>query len=357
MPDCGVEYGEASYKGLTFEALPSESTDAHRIITHLYPFSDEHYNERLGRAPKRFKIKGAFHGEDYRDQMTVAERVWMQPESGEFYEPTANRRYQMDLVSVTFGLPSEKLLYVEFTLELVEAAGDPYPSSDLGTFGQIPTIISEYQLTVRDVYLAVENAAGSAVDVITAIQSVNQFLENSIRQNLRGLFPNLRLLVDLFSGSGDYQTNFDHIQQVMDTAADADAPIDFYRQMSEVRITGTPEQEAQAAMTSSLALGYYFEQISKGINYDELERFRERAIALKGIAQDQRMIHAIDQLIIKAGQATNRIVIASVSGQHHALVASYLIYGNIDRASDIMSLSGGISGAAMQGINYECVSC
>lgn len=127
---CGVEYGRASYKGIEFEILPAEMSGGQRQITHLYSFWDEHYNEHLGRKPRRWRLRGLFTGPDFRDQMNAALEAWDNCEPGPFFEPTFGRTFQVQLDNDwQFEFDHRSINSAQFTLNLIEAALDPYPAS------------------------------------------------------------------------------------------------------------------------------------------------------------------------------------------------------------------------------------
>lgn len=365
---CGIDYGDASYKGIPFEIRPSSSQHSQRLLTHLYPFTDRHYNERLGDKPQKFSISGAFIGEDFRDQMTVAKRIWLDQESGEFYEPTENRTFNVDLVTLDFNLDSKRLNYVAFDMELVESSDDPYPEFVDGNAGQIDGILADYFQAVEDAHTLIEETAGIANDVIFGVQVAGSYVENSFRQFIRLSFPELRQLINNFTPSRIGSSNRSHFNEVFDGVADtvSSAPtlaassdsdpqvIGFFKQVSELRSIGTPAQVAQTEFVSRQALGYYFEQIVNGSNFFELQQFITRATALKRGTTSIPLINAIDRLILEVGASTAQRDFKTLEGTRHALVASYEIYGNVSQATDILARSGGVSGAFLQGAVYPC---
>jgi len=128
---CDIQYGTASFKGVEFEILPVRMTMGQRKITHLYPFWDAHYNEALGKKPTRWEVQGAFIGSNFRDQIARAIQRWSNCDPGRFYEPTLNTFYNVQLAEdFTLQFDHKSLNRVEFTLELIEAATQPFPSQN-----------------------------------------------------------------------------------------------------------------------------------------------------------------------------------------------------------------------------------
>ena len=93
------DYGTAKFKGVEFEILPVSYSGGRRILTHTYPFSDQHYNEDLGDLPEKFSITGCFHGKDFRDKFQTAKRIWAVKGDGVYLDPTTNRSYPCTLVN------------------------------------------------------------------------------------------------------------------------------------------------------------------------------------------------------------------------------------------------------------------
>lgn len=123
-------YGTARYKGIAFEVLTGRQSMGQRVVTHLYPYWDNHFNDKLGRKPMRWRIPGRFHGQNFRDQAAQAMRLWNNDEAGDLYEPTLNQTYRAELAEdFVFTLDHRALDRIEFTLDLIEEGGNPYPAS------------------------------------------------------------------------------------------------------------------------------------------------------------------------------------------------------------------------------------
>ena len=354
MPTCDVDYGTASFKGIEFIIKPTTNTIGRRISVNLYPFTDNHYNEDLGDQPERWSVSGVFVGEDARDRLQVAKRLWRTSSDGVFFEPTENRRHDVKMISATFEYDDQRINYIPFTLELIERANDPYPGLAGGLLGGINGIIDDFINTVSGAYAAVISEVGAFNDVVSGFGAANDFLFDTTRQTVTGSgFPDVIDAVNNAEPSSNPVTTAATVESVFEIAAAADAPLSFFMQSSEVRVAGNDTEQAQGDLFALTALAYYFEAaVEGGVTYTDLRDFRERALALKSQAFNQDVASAIDNLILEIGRSAAYIECKTYTGTHNALVASYELYGDVSRARDIMCRSGGVSGAAMSNVVY-----
>lgn len=367
MSICGIDYGRASFKGIQFEVLPVDNTGGRRIITHTYPFSDHHYNEDLGDLPQKWSVQGAFTGEDFRDQLQVAKRVWSTRSDGIFYEPTENRSHPVTLVDWSFNFPDDKLLYCEFTLELVERSNDPYPST-----GLIDLLLTANGLIDQFIDVAsnayAENMAEFNIinDVLLGVEGSLEFVGNTARQFLGvGSYTPASSAISVGSPSVSAEENIATVTSIYDAVADSvsgndvtvaqsQGVLNFFQQASEIRFAGSEEIEAQGVLFASYALAYYFEQIAGGADYAAVSEFRERALAIKALDFDSELNAAIDALIAQLGKVSEDSCVITETGAHHALVASYRIYGDVGSAYELLEASGGVSGAVLERLTRPC---
>jgi prophage DNA circulation protein len=353
MIDCGNEFGTASFRGIEFEIMPSQYSGGRRILTHTYPFSDEHYNEDLGDNPLKWSIKGRFVGENFRDQLTKAGRVWRDGEAGDFFEPTENKTHEAVLVDWSYDFDNKRLNAVDFSLELIERSKGPYPSSDNASRGSALNAQEVFLDAVEKWY--VESPFTRISDVFSGIESAKNKLLQLSRIHLRigGYVRTVASIVG-FAPSRNRKKNVDSARDVFENAIDADTDIGFYRASSEIRTSGVNDVADQGTMTSLVGLAYYFEKATEGTSYAEIANFRARALDLKVSVDDFQVSNQIDNLILELGRATTHECWNFLAGTHHALVASYQLYGNIGNASNLLDQSGGISGSAIDQVAYPC---
>ena len=356
MANCDVDYGRASFKGIEFEIKPVTNTIGVRKVVNLYPFSDVHYNERLGREPETWSVQGIFTGPDARDKLQAAKRIWRTESAGVFFEPMENRRHSVELnEDVVFEYDDQKINHVSFTLNLIEAANDPYPKSAFGFLGRLNGLIDDFIDTVSDFYASAMQGVGQFIDVIDGFDAAGDFIFDTTRQTFSGVgFPSLISSASNISPSPVALTNVANVESVFELAASLDVPLPFFQQSSELRVAGGGLQQLQGHLFALVALGYYFEQVGEnGVSFTELRDFRERALALKSEINDPAISAAIDTLICEVGKNAEYIDCKTLTGTHNALVASYELYGDVSRANEIICLSGGVSGAALPVVVYK----
>lgn len=360
MEDCDVQFGVAMLAGIPFEILPSDNSGGRRIVTNEYPFRDDHYNEVLGDKPQRWSLKGVFVGIGWRDKFTEAKAKWQVSGAVKFFEPTENRTYEVTIVDWSFSLDSKKLNYVEFTIELVEKGLEPYLTGD-GNGDEIVAFgLKRYLDGVEKWWYPRFNLYRDIAKVFNAYDNVRGYLSNLNRQFMGiGSLIGVRTSIRAMNATRNQATNFNQAADVFEAVAtnagtDSAQAVAFHRAASEVRITGSIEEEDQANMAALIALGYYFEAIADNATPAELADFRVRAEAIKAAIDDQATTLLVDGLIASLGRAMTVPCRVAMTGQYNALALSYRLYGSVERAPEIIGLSGGVSGAAMNSVVYEC---
>lgn len=356
MSNCDIEYAVASFRDIEFEILPVDETSGRRIVTNQYPFSDNHYNEDLGAKATTWSVRGCFHGEDFRDQLTTAKRVWSRPGAGLFFEPTENREHAVTLVDVGWSYDERKLNYVEFTLNFVEASEEPYPSNLLSRGRAVNTsvVVENYLTRVRELYRTAMRGVDDFNSITLGLLASQDFLTNAARMALDPLtYLNTIHAISLALPSRVPDENLERTEEIYNAAIDGKAPAVFFQRASEIRLTGTPVAELQSNVTGLIGLGYYFERLAMGTpNFEALAAFRERAISLKTL--EPGIANAVDSLIATMGGLVADECVREGETAANALVASYTLFGDISRAYDIVALSNGVSGARMPLLVTPC---
>lgn len=190
--------------------------------------------------------------------------------------------------------------------------------------------------------------------------------------------------VEQIESSTDSQ-NLEKLKSVLNAAMDNNTSISFFKKLSETRMNGSLGVQNIAQFTARLGLIYYFELLSAGGDFSDLQAFRERAIDLKRQAEQmiqqiqmsdmtfesvnnvgacktaskatliegqRKVIDRIDEMIFLLGQTTSNRATYQLNGFWHALVASYHLFGNVSQAYDITQLSFGVSGSKLNGVSY-----
>lgn len=353
MSFCDVEYQDASYNGITFEIAPSNSKGKRDIITHRYPFTDYHYNEDLGLNAEEWSVSGFFTGPDFRDKLNLAKRVWRVKGPGVFFEPTQNKNHPVVLKSWDFNYDPKKINYVAFTLTFVEKGDDVYPSLFGGLLGIVNGVVDSLIETVSTTYANVMGVVGAFNDATVPFTAAKSFLRDTSRMTVgEGQVEVNKAISEASLWRSNPQKTVDQVVSSFETAASNDAPVSFFRAASEVRTTGNEAQQAQGLMASGVALAYYFDAISDGASAQEIQAFRERALALKAATADVELKNEIDEVIYKAGLAYIKVERAEAKDRH-VLVASYHEFGDVSMAYEMIMASGGVSGSDIEKVYYE----
>jgi hypothetical protein len=361
--NCDIDFGTATFKGIEFEILPTNNTCGRRILTHEYPFTDFHYNEDLGAQTESWTVRGAFIGENWRDKLQVAKRLWSRKGSGVFYEPTENRSHPVTLVSKDFDFDNATLNRVEFTLEFVARGDDPYPSNSAVTLlARLNDNIDNFISILTESYANLMSDFNQFNDVLLGVEGALDWVGIVGRVNLgpESYVPTFSE-INSASGSTVAQVNISTATGIYEAALDDDNQ-DFFAQSADLTFSGSSELESQGVLFAGLALAYYARTLEDGIDFGAARDFRETALQLKdsvesagfSYADTVRLLCAIDGLISTLADATQDQCLDCLEGTHHALVASYELFGNIGQAERLMELSGGVSGAAIERLIKPC---
>jgi prophage DNA circulation protein len=128
----------ASFRGVPFAVLQSESRFGRRIALHEYPYRDKPWPEDMGRATRKFSIQGfiitdswVYGGGDVFDQRDKLAAAAETKNAGTLIHPTLGRLQVSipdDGLIVTERLDAKR--YMEFTLLCYEDGERQFPSSD-----------------------------------------------------------------------------------------------------------------------------------------------------------------------------------------------------------------------------------
>ena len=362
---CDIDYGDASFRDIVFEVFPVQDTIGRRIITSVYPYSGKHFNEDIGALPESFTVSGAFIGEDARDKLTVAKRIWVVEGDGVFFEPTENKSHEVRLLKVVFDYQNTKINYIPFTIEFISTGRNPYPTQADNIADQASAAVDNYITNVNDFYVnSAFNSGFDFSDVISAFGIISEFLFDIARSNVSTNFNSVSSRLRNLTPSPAADVTVRNVVDVFEyIISQENIPSSFFEQVSETRVLGNETQELQGVVIALIGLGYHFEVISNevqgnpledsSVDYLALRRFRDRAISLKKVVSDTKISSDIDVLILQLGRLTSQTVSKTKDGPEHALVASYELFGNISQATAITQKSYGISGARLNPVRYN----
>lgn len=358
MASCGIEFGVASFKGIEFEIRPVQYSGGHRVITHLYPFTDLHYNENLGRKPERFQVNGIFHGENFRDQLRTAQLVWSPPVTtgfgltsqaiiGDFFEPTQNKTHSVTLLDWSFDFNPKACNYVEFTLDLIEVGEDVFPGLSLingligaadGLAGILQSNPEPFQTTVPEIESGFNNA--------------NEQLNDLIIQTAPDGFVDTLSDSESLAPSGDSIDNVNGVREFFEAAIGRGANQEFFERATRIEVEGNGSE--QGDLFALTALSFLLESIAdQSLTACRLRDVREIILELKCRVDNPEIRTQLDCALQEIAGNVEFIQEFNLDGENNALVASYELYGDISRSNELIGLSRGVSGSCIDGVVYR----
>jgi prophage DNA circulation protein len=122
----------ASWRGVEFDVLATESRFGRRTALHEYPFRDPVWIEDLGRGPRRMHLVGYLVGDDVVQQQDEMIEAAEQEGPGELVHPTLGLR-QVSLVEFGTSARHELGRVVELSFVFIEGEQRLYPASAAST--------------------------------------------------------------------------------------------------------------------------------------------------------------------------------------------------------------------------------
>lgn len=137
----------ASFRGIPFGVLSSDSQFGRRLHVHEYPFRDDPWPEDIGRATRRFTVRGflvsnsrVYGGGDVLAQRSRLVGAAEASGAGTLVHPTYGQ-LSVSLVTLTVTERAEEGHYVEFVAVFVEAGQRKFPAVGNAT-GSIVSLFS-----------------------------------------------------------------------------------------------------------------------------------------------------------------------------------------------------------------------
>jgi prophage DNA circulation protein len=202
----------ASFRGVPFVSLGSESAFGRRNELHEYPQRDTVWVEDLGRRGRRIRIYGFVVGDDVIAQRDVLIAACETSGDGSLVHPTLGRRTVslMDFRSIERW---EKGRYFEFQFEFIEGGPRTYPTSETATtlgvlnaFGGLNlAAAADFAKTASTAILQGAAVLGEAVDTAVGWYTYAKNLVGDAR-NLFKLLTNLPGDFGRFTGSATLPT-------------------------------------------------------------------------------------------------------------------------------------------------------
>jgi hypothetical protein len=245
----------ASFRGVPFWVETAGGEGGRRIVTHEFPLRERPYNEDMGRAAQKYKIKAFVLGDDYqtwRDYLLAACQDF--PTAATLVHP-----YLGELkcrAGVLRWVESRDLGgYCAFDLEFVEDCPQPLPQSVTDTVGSLLRALVSLAILVKHAY-AIVSAVIQHPGLLLGF-AANLF--GSFVSGLTGLAPSTIFGLELsiaavFTSSGDDDAVCDAVFAVFTGAVDNVGTALFPPDLPDDPVTGSaPVFPPGADLTGGLA--------------------------------------------------------------------------------------------------------
>lgn len=140
----------ATWRGLSFHVVASETVAGRRVHVHEYPFRDDPWPEDLGRRTRQFSVKGFLVGDDVADRLRQFQDAAEESGSGSLTHPL---RGDLDVTLLAFSASDawDEGRIVRIAMEFVEAGERRFPGS-----------VTDGRTEVGSAASAVDKASGAA---------------------------------------------------------------------------------------------------------------------------------------------------------------------------------------------------
>jgi prophage DNA circulation protein len=190
----------ASWRGVPFSVLNSESDLARAVAVHEYPFRDDVWVEDLGGGRNAYAIRGRLVGEDVialRDQMLEAVKT---PGTGELIHPT----FGSLRVSCVQFRPSEAWdegRVIELDFVFLKSGDRLYPSSPANSAASVLGAADIADMAARGDFLGAAKAAfTSGREAVARVTSTAQAYVGTATRLVRDAASTLRSVTSIVPG-------------------------------------------------------------------------------------------------------------------------------------------------------------
>lgn len=192
------QWQTASFRGVKFRFRSASAVLGRRNVVHSYPGRDDPYVEDMGRKAREFTLEAFVLGSDYmawRDQLEVA---CEQSGPGELVHPTRGRMQ----VAVQDCRPTESVDaggMASFSLSFIEAGGNSFPTVRVDTQAAITVAADDaVAASIADFADKFSIAGMPSFVGVRALASVNAALDTAYGATLRG-FAQVNVLPGIYA--------------------------------------------------------------------------------------------------------------------------------------------------------------
>lgn len=170
----------ASWRGLPFSVLQSETRAGRKTAVHIYPFRDVVWIEDLGKQGRQYTFRGFVVGDDcYQQEQAMLDACEM-PGDGTLVHPSLGER-TVSVIDFASGITAERGRSVEFNFVFIENGSPLYPDSSISPQDDIDDAADDADTASSDDFSdAIANAVGVVQDVSGAAEMVVSTVEGYV---------------------------------------------------------------------------------------------------------------------------------------------------------------------------------
>ena len=372
----------ASWRGIPFEVEATSATFGRRTARHEYPQRDTPAVEDLGRATREIKIQAFVIGEFYMDRRDDLIKAAEKPGPGILIHPQYGR---MRVVCETFNLGE---IYLDggmarLDFGFVEAGELAFPTGRALTLGIVEAAAAVVKASAKADFVANFTTQGGLFLMDKALANVN----NKLDDMTAALSAPGAVIDDLAGVVGQLDTLRDGLEDLLFTPVDfADSFVELLESFSDLAAfdsilgdgsTGddpvpnqtTPAEVQEEANRSALLRLYWRSSLAGSAlaiasklfgSYDDAVEARDKLTtristeaevddgshaAYEGLADLRTGVH--DDITARASDLAKLRTVEVVDGA--ALVLAFELYGDRDRADEIVARNKVPNGAFLHG--------
>jgi prophage DNA circulation protein len=219
------ELQPASFRGIEFGVIDTETLFGRRNVLHEYPLRDEPYAEDLGRKAREFTINAFVIGQDYfgaRDALIAAIEDDATP--GTLVHPTLGIKTVIPKeCRVKFNNKEGGIEY--FTLSFVEAGENSFPSSEFDTSFFSDAFSIQSLSDFSDYFTSIFNIDGES-----------DFLKTNALDNINDLVSKINSIVNVGDSSNNEYSDFLSMLDQFENNAEANVsdPAEFGQEITNI---------------------------------------------------------------------------------------------------------------------------
>lgn len=192
------QWQTASFRGVKFRFRSASAVLGRRNVVHSYPGRDDPYVEDMGRKAREFTLEAFVLGSDYMAWRDQLEAACEQSGPGELVHPTRGRM----LVAVQDCRPTESVDaggMASYSLSFIEAGGNAFPTVRVDTQAAITVAADDAVAASITDFADKFSIAGMPSFVgVRALASVNAALDTAYGATLRG-FAQINVLPGIYA--------------------------------------------------------------------------------------------------------------------------------------------------------------